>query len=161
MLALPGAAYLYQGEELGLPEDTTDCPTRSARTRPSFRTRAATEAGRDGCRVPLPWGRTRPSFGFGPTGRSWLPQPAIFGEYAVDLQDGVPGSTLELYRGAAARPARARARHGRPRDSTAADDVVALVNTGRDRRVRVLANLGADPVAPAGGRRACWWPRAT
>ena len=54
--------------------------------------------GRDGCRVPLPWTGDAPAFGFSPTGESWLPQPEVFGELAVDRQTGVEGSTLEMYR---------------------------------------------------------------
>ncbi len=95
-LALPGSAYLYQGEELGLPEHTTLAAEH--RQDPAFRRTGGAEIGRDGCRVPLPWIADAPSFGFGPGAVSWLPQPAGFAGYAVDRQDGVPGSTLELYR---------------------------------------------------------------
>ena len=96
MLSLPGSAYLYQGEELGLPEHTT-LPDET-RQDPSWFRHDGTVAGRDGCRVPLPWHADRPGFGFSPTGASWLPQPESFGRYAADLQEGDPASTLELYR---------------------------------------------------------------
>ncbi|MEO5317815.1 alpha-amylase family glycosyl hydrolase [Arthrobacter sp. CC3] len=95
MLALPGSAYLYQGEELGL-QEVAEIPD-SERQDPSFFRNKGVEIGRDGCRVPLPWATEGTSFGFG-EGRSHLPQPAWFGRYAVDAQDGVAGSTLELYR---------------------------------------------------------------
>ncbi|WP_028269639.1 glycoside hydrolase family 13 protein [Arthrobacter sp. UNC362MFTsu5.1] len=95
MLALPGSAYLYQGEELGL-QEVAEIPD-SERQDPSFFRNKGVEIGRDGCRVPLPWATEGMSFGFG-EGRSHLPQPAWFGRYAVDAQDGVAGSTLELYR---------------------------------------------------------------
>ncbi|WP_022882822.1 glycoside hydrolase family 13 protein [Gryllotalpicola ginsengisoli] len=98
MLGLPGSAYIYEGEELGLPEHTT-LPAE-VRQDPTFFRTGGEQTGRDGCRVPLPWDSTKPAFGFSPTGASWLPQPAIFGELAPDRQDGVPGSTLELYRSA-------------------------------------------------------------
>ena len=111
MLALPGSAYLYQGEELGLP-DVTDLPDDVLQD-PTWERSGHTERGRDGCRVPIPWVGDAPSFGFGPTTTSWLPQPPVFGELAVDRQVGVTGSTLELYRRAAARPPRARSRAGR------------------------------------------------
>jgi alpha-glucosidase len=52
---------------------------------------------RDGCRVPLPWSRSGSSFGFG-SGGAHLPQPAWYGDVSVEAQDGVKGSTLELYR---------------------------------------------------------------
>jgi alpha-glucosidase len=96
MLALPGSAYLYQGEELGLPEHTT-LPDEVRQDPIWFRSGGA-ERGRDGCRVPLPWHRDRPGFGFGPTGRTWLPQPPEWADLAADVQRRDPRSTLSLYR---------------------------------------------------------------
>ncbi|MDV8146842.1 alpha-amylase family glycosyl hydrolase [Arthrobacter sp. B10-11] len=95
MLALPGSAYLYQGEELGL-QEVAEIPD-SERQDPSFFRNKGVEIGRDGCRVPLPWAAEGSSFGFG-AGDAHLPQPVWFARYAVDAQDGVEGSTLELYR---------------------------------------------------------------
>ncbi|WP_427172157.1 glycoside hydrolase family 13 protein [Arthrobacter sp. 92] len=95
MLALPGSAYLYQGEELGL-QEVAQIP-ESERQDPSFFRNKGVEIGRDGCRVPLPWAVEGPSFGFGADG-AHLPQPEWFSRYAVEAQDGVEGSTLELYR---------------------------------------------------------------
>ncbi|QDQ10077.1 glycoside hydrolase family 13 protein [Streptomyces spectabilis] len=95
MLALPGSAYLYQGEELGLP-DVTDLPDE-ARQDPSFHRAQGQDGFRDGCRVPLPWTKDGSSYGFG-TGGSWLPQPEGWGELSVQAQTGDPASTLELYR---------------------------------------------------------------
>ncbi|MEU3467041.1 glycoside hydrolase family 13 protein [Streptomyces sp. NPDC006687] len=126
MLALPGSAYVYQGEELGLPE-VTDLPAE-ARQDPAFRRRPPAAPApatipapapdpderdakegqdaqegqdglRDGCRVPLPWSGKEPPYGFGPGG-SWLPQPAGWGGLTVAAQTGDPHSTLELYRAA-------------------------------------------------------------
>jgi alpha-glucosidase len=96
MLALPGSAYVYQGEELGLPEHTT-LPD-SARQDPTWQRSGHTVRGRDGCRVPIPWEADAPSYGFGPSGNSWLPQPPTWATYALDRQRGVPGSTYEMYR---------------------------------------------------------------
>ncbi|GEO96965.1 glycoside hydrolase family 13 protein [Kocuria turfanensis] len=95
MLALPGSPYLYQGEELGLPE-VPDIPHERLQD-PVWHRTGHTLKGRDGARVPLPWTRTGGSFGFGEAG-AWLPQPEHFGELSVEAQDGVDGSTLELYR---------------------------------------------------------------
>ncbi|WP_406140467.1 alpha-amylase family glycosyl hydrolase [Streptomyces sp. NBC_01089] len=95
MLALPGSAYLYQGEELGLP-DVTDLPDE-VRQDPSFFRAAGQDGFRDGCRVPLPWTAEGSSYGFG-SGGSWLPQPAGWGALSVEAQSGDSGSTLELYR---------------------------------------------------------------
>src|SRR5690606_35899537 len=96
MLALPGSAYLYQGEELGLP-DHTALPD-AVRQDPTWERSGHTERGRDGCRVPMPWEAGSTAYGFGPSWQTWLPQPEVYGALAVDRQTGVPGSTLELYR---------------------------------------------------------------
>lgn len=96
MLGLPGSAYLYQGEELGLP-DHTALPAE-VRQDPSFFRTDGAEPGRDGCRVPLPWVGGAPGNGFGPTGKTWLPQPDVYTDLAADRQYGVAGSTYEMYR---------------------------------------------------------------
>ena len=107
MLALPGSAYVYQGEELGLPE-VLDLPDR-VRQDPAFtRARGTSAEGqegmRDGCRVPMPWSGTEAPYGFGPVagGPSWLPQPAEWAKLSVEAQTGDRDSTLELYRAAIA-----------------------------------------------------------
>ena len=97
LLALPGSTYLYQGEELGLLE-VADLPGDVLQD-PQWVRYAFTRKGRDGCRVPLPWEPSGPSFGFGPGG-SHLPMPAWFADYSVQRQAGEPGSMLELYRAA-------------------------------------------------------------
>ncbi|KUP96888.1 glycoside hydrolase family 13 protein [Thermobifida cellulosilytica] len=94
-LALPGSAYLYQGEELGLPE-VADLPAEVLQD-PTWERSGHTAKGRDGCRVPIPWERTGPSFGFGPA-PGWLPQPDDWGELSVRAQAEDPGSFLALYR---------------------------------------------------------------
>ncbi|MET9362744.1 glycoside hydrolase family 13 protein [Streptomyces sp. NPDC006632] len=99
MLALPGSAYVYQGEELGLP-DVTDLPDE-VRQDPSFLRAAGQDGFRDGCRVPIPWTVEGTSYGFG-SGGSWLPQPDIWGGLSVEAQTGDADSTLELYRRAIA-----------------------------------------------------------
>ncbi|MET8978934.1 alpha-amylase family glycosyl hydrolase [Streptomyces sp. NPDC004539] len=98
-LALPGGVYVYQGEELGLPE-VEDLP-EEVRQDPIWERSGHTDAGRDGCRVPIPWSGRRPPFGFGPDGATpWLPQPADWGRFSVEAQSGEPDSVLELYRAA-------------------------------------------------------------
>ena len=99
MLALPGSASVYQGEELGLP-DVTDLPDE-VRQDPSFWRASGQDGFRDGCRVPIPWTTEGSSYGFG-DGGSWLPQPDSWGALSVEAQTGDPGSTLELYRTALA-----------------------------------------------------------
>jgi alpha-glucosidase len=100
-LALPGSAYLYQGEELGLPE-VEDLPD-AVRRDPVFHRSGGAELGRDGCRVPLPWSDASPSLGFGPGEATWLPQPAAWKSLTVERQTTDPASILNLYRAALAR----------------------------------------------------------
>ena len=96
-LGLPGSTYLYQGEELGLPEHTTIA--EEFRQDPTFFRTGGKRVGRDGCRVPLPWeSGAGASNGFNETGKAWIPQPAIYAEYSRDQQDGIEGSTLEMYK---------------------------------------------------------------
>ncbi len=144
MLALPGSAYLYQGEELGLPE-ATQLPDE-VRQDPTWEKSGHTVRGRDGCRVPVPWQADAPSFGFGPTTKTWLPQPEVYGELAVDRQAGVQGSTLELYR----ELLRLRREHRLGRGTLSwvdeGEDVLSFdVSTRDGGAVRVMTNLGAQP----------------
>ncbi|MEU5826491.1 glycoside hydrolase family 13 protein [Micromonospora tulbaghiae] len=100
-LALPGAAYVYQGEELGLWE-VEDIPYE-LRQDPMWERSGRVDPGRDGCRVPLPWQGDTPPFGFSPDGANaapWLPQPADWKDRTVRAQTGDPHSMLELYRAA-------------------------------------------------------------
>jgi alpha-glucosidase len=108
MLGLPGSIYLYQGEELGLPE-VQEIPA-GARQDPIWERSGHLDYGRDGSRVPLPWGKSGPSFGFsaevrgsgraGVLCRTWLPQPAWFGKFAVEAQEEQADSVLAFYRNA-------------------------------------------------------------
>lgn len=95
LMGLPGAMYLYQGEELGLHE-VSDIPEESIQD-PQYLKNNKTEKGRDGCRVPLPWSNSMDNFGFSKTG-SHLPQPEWFGEFAVNMQKVDPNSTLSAYK---------------------------------------------------------------
>ena len=98
-MALPGAVYIYQGEELGLWE-VDDIPDEK-RQDPIWRRTHGADPGRDGARVPLPWSGTEPPFGFSPPHASappWLPQPKEWRELTVEAEDRDPASMLELYR---------------------------------------------------------------
>jgi alpha-glucosidase len=98
--ALPGSLYLYQGDELGLPE--VDLPREVLQDPMHFRS-GGVDPGRDGCRVPLPWSGTTAPFGFSPAGAGhdpWLPQPADWNRYTVEAEAADPRSMLSLYRAA-------------------------------------------------------------
>ncbi|MDR1834130.1 MAG: glycoside hydrolase family 13 protein [Propionibacteriaceae bacterium] len=95
ILGLPGSAYLYQGEELGLREVAQ--LDAAARQDPTFLRSEGADVGRDGCRVPLPWDDHGPSLGFG-SGKPHLPQPEWFKGYAVAVEEADPASTLSFYK---------------------------------------------------------------
>jgi alpha-glucosidase len=97
MLALPGTAYVYQGEELGLPQ--VELPDERLRD-PVWERSGHTERGRDGCRVPLPWSGTSPPYGFSTAAPEdcWFPQPEDWAALTVQAQHDDPESMLTLYR---------------------------------------------------------------
>jgi len=98
MLALPGSAYLYQGEELGLFEVVEI--DAAQRQDPTFFRTGGERLGRDGCRVPLPWTSAPPAYGFSPEPAAvppHLPQPAWFADLSVEREADDPGSSLSLY----------------------------------------------------------------
>jgi alpha-glucosidase len=100
MLTLPGGAYIYQGEELGLYE-VEDLP-ESALEDPTWERSGHTVRGRDGCRVPLPWTGDTPPFGFGTfvSATPWLPQPDDWKSYTAEANQADRTSMLQLYRSA-------------------------------------------------------------
>ncbi|MCX5328018.1 glycoside hydrolase family 13 protein [Streptomyces sp. NBC_00140] len=100
MLALPGGAYIYQGEELGLYE-VEDIPEELLQD-PTWERSGHTVRGRDGCRVPLPWSGDTPPFGFGTfvSATPWLPQPDDWKSYTAEANQADRTSMLHLYRSA-------------------------------------------------------------
>jgi alpha-glucosidase len=141
MLALPGAVFLYQGEELGLEE--VDLPDE-ALVDPIWEASGHTERGRDGARVPLPWSGTHPPYGFSASTQTWLPQPMDWADLTVAAQRERPGSMLAFYQ---------QALSARPR--TIDPDAAPLIESGDDwlliavagePGLRCLVNLGAAPM---------------
>ncbi|MFI6297184.1 glycoside hydrolase family 13 protein [Nonomuraea sp. NPDC050790] len=138
-MALPGGVYIYQGEELGLPE-VEDIPDE-LRQDPMWRRSGHTVPGRDGCRVPMPWSGEEPPFGFG-AGSPWLPQPETWRKLTVEAQEADLGSMLTLYRTAL------RLRRDWLGDGTLSwlegrPDVLAFT---RDSGLACVVNFGPDPV---------------
>jgi alpha-glucosidase len=141
-LALPGGAYVYQGEELGLPQ-VLDLPESVLRD-PIWKRSQHMRRGRDGCRVPIPWTVRGPSYGFGVNG-SWLPQPPGWGDFSAQAQRDNPDSMLELYRRLL------RRRHELPALgegdmhwlSTGRADVLAF---SREPEFACVVNLGSVPI---------------
>ncbi|WP_082096715.1 glycoside hydrolase family 13 protein [Demequina gelatinilytica] len=142
--ALPGCLYVYQGDELGLPE--AELPLDVIEDPMHFRS-GGVDPGRDGCRVPLPWTGSGASLGFGgdDAAAPWLPQPAVFAALAVERQEGDPSSMLLLYRDALAlRRNRTDLRAGELTWLDLPGDVIAF---RRGASCVCLTNLGAAPVA--------------
>jgi alpha-glucosidase len=144
MLALPGSAYLYQGEELGLPE-VMDLPPET-RQDPVFRRSGGTELGRDGCRVPLPWSGDAPPFGFTSAAASWLPIPKSWAPLTTQAQAADPRSTLSLYRDAL-RLRRSGSATGGLHWLDSSDTVLDF---RREGGLRCVVNLGSDAVPVPG-----------
>jgi alpha-glucosidase len=147
-MALPGSMYVYQGEELGLPE-VEDIPPERRRD-PMWLRSGGTDPGRDGCRVPIPWSGVRPPHGFSPDGgeSSWLDQPDDWAPLTVAAQTDDPESMLSLYRNGL------RIRRTRPwgagpfRWLDAGGESLAFA---RGDTFACLVNFGPDPIAvPAG-----------
>lgn len=144
--ALPGSAYIYQGEELGLPE-VADLPA-DALADPKWEESDHTSKGRDGCRVPLPWQRSGQSFGFGSHG-SWLPMPSNWAEYSVESESTDDNSMLHLYQQALAHRKHFASDESLSwDDDLASDDVIAF---WRGPHILVVVNTGETDVdLPAG-----------
>jgi len=144
MLALPGCAYAYLGEELGLPE-VEDLP-EEALVDPMWERSGRTHRGRDGCRVPLPWSGTASPYGFSEKDDVplWLPQPDDWACYTVSAQDGDPHSMLELYR-AALRLRQAHPALGDGPMEWSLGPAQTLVFT-RDPGFRCVVNISAGPI---------------
>ncbi|WP_037908366.1 glycoside hydrolase family 13 protein [Actinacidiphila yeochonensis] len=149
MLALPGAAYLYQGEELGLDQvEVADDEIRD----PVWERSGHTERGRDGCRVPLPWSGSRPPYGFSPAGPdvpTWFTQPAHWGPLTAGAQSADARSTLALYREAL----RIRREHPASGEGPLpwADSPAGVLTFTRGDSLTCQANLGDRPVPLADG----------
>jgi alpha-glucosidase len=147
-MALPGSLYVYQGEELGLPE-VEDIP-HDRRRDPMWLRSGGVDPGRDGCRVPIPWADTEPPYDFSGDGGSepWLEQPDDWAPLTVAAESDDPGSMLSLYRTGL------RLRREAPWD----DDTLrwlpsdkTVIAFTRGDRFACFVNFGSDPVElPAG-----------
>jgi alpha-glucosidase len=143
-MALPGSMYVYQGEELGLPE-VEDIPS-DRRQDPMWHRSGGVDPGRDGCRVPLPWAGQRPPFAFSAdgAGRPWLDQPADWAPLTVEAESDDPASMLNLYRsGLRLRQSLPALGDGDLRWLPSSDSVLAFA---RGEDFICLVNFGPDPV---------------
>jgi alpha-glucosidase len=144
-MALPGSMYVYQGEELGLPE-VEDIPDER-RQDPMWVRSGGVDPGRDGCRVPIPWAGSEPPYAFSGAGadRPWLDQPGDWASLTVAAQAGNPDSMLALYRaGLRLRRSAPWAGDGALRWLDTPDSVLAFA---RGDRFACLVNFGREPFA--------------
>ncbi|OJU40597.1 MAG: alpha-glucosidase [Microbacterium sp. 69-10] len=146
--ALPGCLYIYQGDELGLPE-VEDLPLERIEDPMHYRS-GGVDPGRDGCRVPLPWSGGLPPYGFSELAEPWLPQPDDWGSRTVAAQASDPHSMLALYRRTlAARRSSDALRHGDFAWLTGFSADVLAFRRGDD--MVCILNMGETPVPlPAG-----------
>ncbi len=140
-LSLPGSAYLYQGEELGLPEHTT--LPHEFREDPTYFNSLHGEVGRDGARIPMPWEAGKPGMGFSPNGKTWLPQPENYHDLAVDQQAHRDDSTLGLYKRALVLRRELGLGAG---ELTWRDDFPDGIVAYENRGVLVVVNVSAKPI---------------
>ena len=143
-MALPGSFYVYQGEELGLPE-VEDIP-HDRRRDPMWHRSNGVDPGRDGCRIPLPWsGQTQP-YGFSPAGAapSWLEPPANWGRLTVEAQAHDAGSMLALYR--AGLRLRREAPWGASTEISWLPSTDSVLAFRRGNRFVCVVNFGPEPI---------------
>jgi alpha-glucosidase len=142
LLGLPGAAFVYQGQELALPE--VDLPDE-VRQDPILARSGGAHKGRDGCRVPIPWSSALPE-------RTWLPVPPAWADIAVSEQTGDPASPLELYRSLLAhRRASPALRRGDLAWLPSGADALVFERTYEDERVVCAVDVGGGlPELPDG-----------
>ncbi|MEU4394176.1 glycoside hydrolase family 13 protein [Kribbella sp. NPDC023855] len=143
-LALPGGAYIYQGDELGLPE-VEDLPDEVLDD-PTWERSGHTVRGRDGCRVPIPWSGFEPPYGFNSgDSQPWLPQPADWAPLTAEAQATEPKSHLALYK-AALRIRREHEALGEGRLVWDQDAPEGVLSFSRDPGFRCVVNLGDEPI---------------
>jgi alpha-glucosidase len=143
-MALPGSLYVYQGEELGLPE-VEDIPG-DRKQDPMWLRSGGVDPGRDGCRVPIPWSGEAPPYGFSPAGAAppWLDQPDDWASLTVEAESSHPDSMLSLYRTGLGIRKQKPWGDGEFRWIPAGDDVLAFA---RGDEFACFVNFGATPVA--------------
>lgn len=143
MLALPGAVFLYNGQELGLPD--VELPDQALQD-PTWERSGHTERGRDSCRVPLPWSSDAPPFGFSTATQTWLPMPEAWAALTVEKQLTDAGSTLSFFRKALTLRRERAEFSGTTIEWLTAPSNALIFRRGRGKLVCAL-NAGAHPLA--------------
>jgi alpha-glucosidase len=145
-LSLPGAVYVYNGDELGLPN--VDLPD-SALQDPAWERSGHTERGRDGERVPMPWSGVAPPYGFTTGPSTWLPMPDDWAALTVESESADPDSMLALYQHALS--LRRKTPELRTDEFTWLDAPEGCLAHRRGSGFQFLLNAGEQPVAVPSG----------
>jgi alpha-glucosidase len=143
ILALPGAAFIYNGQELGLPD--VGLPDEVLQD-PTWERSGHTKRGRDGCRVPMPWSGGAAPFGFSASVDTWLPMPLEWAALTVEKQLADSDSTLSFFR-RALELRRARAEFAGNRIDWLRAPRNALIFRRRGGRLVCALNAGRRPLA--------------
>lgn len=147
LLCLRGTAYLYQGDELGLPH--ADVPFERLRDPEAIAFWPA-GIGRDGARTPMPWRKEWPVAGFTSASDAWLPVDPRHCALAVDAQEADPHSVLHFTRQIiATRKAHAALREGDIAELAASGDAFSFIRERDGERVFCAFNLAPTPAAIA------------
>ncbi|HEY2661180.1 MAG TPA: alpha-glucosidase [Caulobacteraceae bacterium] len=142
LTTLRGNVFVYQGEELGLPQ--AEVAFEHLRD-PEAISNWPLTLGRDGARTPLPWRAEAAHAGFS-TGTPWLPVGAEHAGLAVDRQEADPDSVLALTRRLIAQRKASEALRAGPVSVLAATEaVLAFERAAGDERLLCIFNLSAEP----------------
>lgn len=142
LLCLRGTAFLYQGDELGLPQ----AQVPFERLRDPFAIATYTgDAFRDGARTPMPWTADGAQAGFSDAAETWLPLDPAHRALAVAVQDADPHSVLWFTRRILGlRRAHPALRDGAVGAVAAPDGVLAFERTRGGERILCAFNLSGE-----------------
>ncbi|HEY1709351.1 MAG TPA: alpha-amylase family glycosyl hydrolase [Rhizomicrobium sp.] len=142
LLCLRGNVFLYQGEELGLPQ--ASIPFERLRDPEAIANWPLTQ-GRDGARTPMPWQDAEPNAGFS-VAEPWLPVPDEHHARSVTRQDNDPASVLNVTRRLIAlRRTHPALRLGDFRPLKLPAPLLGFDRVSDGSRIRCLFNLGQEP----------------
>ena len=143
LMALRGNVFVYQGEELGLPQ--AEVPFERL-VDPEAIANWPETLGRDGARTPMPWSASAPHAGFSTAG-PWLPVDPRHPPLAVDRQQADPDSLLTLTRRLIAmRKTEPALRLGALRFLDGPEGILAFERSVGDDVLTCMFNLGHQTV---------------
>lgn len=143
LLSLRGNAFIYQGEELGLPQ--ADVPFELLQDPEAIENWPLT-LGRDGARTPMPWQADAVNAGF-TSGTPWLPIGDGHALLSVEAQDDDPDSMLNFSRKVIAlRKSYAALRNGAISFTEANDNLLVFKRKGAGEEALCVFNLGTEAI---------------